>query len=308
MKLSIPAGTTSKRIAIFIQDSSSTTGAGLTGLTNASGSLTCYTWIDTDGNVGGTSQALQSATLGTWTTRGFIQKDSTNLPGFYEFGIPDALLAAGVKWAIIMLKGAANMAPLPIEIEVTATSNQDGVHGGLSCLPNTAVTTNASLLTSGTGTDQLSVASGRIDAGKILGTAISTPATAGILDVNVKNMNNVAGTPITTIKAVQGLATDGVVPTVTNLTNAPTAGDLTATMKTSVVTAVGTTLVCTEPTAVPAASPTLIAAISWLLSLSRNKITQTATTQILKADDGSTTVATSTVSDDATTATRGKFA
>lgn len=39
------------------------------------------------------------------------------------------------------------------------------------------------------------------DARDILGTAISTPATAGILDVNVKNMNNVAATAITTINA-----------------------------------------------------------------------------------------------------------
>lgn len=53
------------------------------------------------------------------------------------------------------------------------------------------------------------------------GTNVATPATAGIPDVNVKNMNNVAATPITTIKAVQGLATDGVVPTVTTLTNLP---------------------------------------------------------------------------------------
>jgi hypothetical protein len=65
---------------------------------------------------------------------------------------------------------------------------------------------------------------------------------------------------------------------------------------------------CTEPTAVIAASPTAIAALSWLATLSRNKITQTATTQIIKADDGSTTVATSTVSDDGTTFTRGEFA
>lgn len=65
---------------------------------------------------------------------------------------------------------------------------------------------------------------------------------------------------------------------------------------------------CTEPTAVIAASPTAIAALSWLATLSRNKITQTATTQILKADDGSTTVATSTLSDDGTTFTRGEFA
>jgi len=65
---------------------------------------------------------------------------------------------------------------------------------------------------------------------------------------------------------------------------------------------------CTEPTAVVAASPTAIAALSWLLTLSRNKITQTATTQLLKADDGTTTVATSTISDDGTTFTRGEFA
>ena len=49
------------------------------------------------------------------------------------------------------------------------------------------------------------------------GTQVATPATAGIPDVNVKNMNNVAATPITTIKAVQGLAVDGVITTLTNL-------------------------------------------------------------------------------------------
>lgn len=65
---------------------------------------------------------------------------------------------------------------------------------------------------------------------------------------------------------------------------------------------------CTEPTAVVAASPTAIAALSWLLTLSRNTITQTSTTQILKADDTTTTVASSTVSDDGTTFTRGEFA
>lgn len=106
-------------------------------------------------------------------------------------------------------------------------------NGGWTALPDTAATTNASLLTSGTGTDQLSVTSGRIDIGKALGTAVTldannvlnvsskywagglipapnvtgvplvddkyllgtiyiTPATAGIQDINVKNINNVA--------------------------------------------------------------------------------------------------------------------
>ena len=54
-----------------------------------------------------------------------------------------------------------------------------------------------------------------------LGTAV-TAATAGIPDVNVKNMNNVAATNITTINANIGLATAGTITTLTNLPAMPT--------------------------------------------------------------------------------------
>ncbi|HND25060.1 MAG TPA: hypothetical protein PK229_12125 [Rhodocyclaceae bacterium] len=63
-----------------------------------------------------------------------------------------------------------------------------------------------------------------------------------------------------------------------------------------------------EPSAVPAVTATWAEALAWLLVLSRNLITQTATTQTLKADDGSTTIATSTHSDDGTTHSRGEWA
>lgn len=63
-----------------------------------------------------------------------------------------------------------------------------------------------------------------------------------------------------------------------------------------------------ELSAVPAANAPLWTAIKWMFMKSRNLVTETATTQIVKADNGTTTVATSTVSDDNTTATRGKFA
>lgn len=62
-----------------------------------------------------------------------------------------------------------------------------------------------------------------------------------------------------------------------------------------------------EPTSVPAANATPLQKIAWLAMLARNKITQTATAQIVKADDGTTTVGTSPVSDDGTTFTRGEF-
>lgn len=192
-KDAIVKGATSVLDEIFIQDSSSTTGAGLTGLTSASGSLVCCRGRDDDGNAGGTAITLTSTgTLGTWASGWFKEKDATNMPGIYEIGYTNASLATGSKRVTIYFKGATNMAPCVLQIKLTGTDDQDAVHGGMSALPNTAVTTNASLLTSGTGTDQLSVATGRVDLGKILGTAVSSPATAGILDINVKNINNVA--------------------------------------------------------------------------------------------------------------------
>jgi hypothetical protein len=44
-----------------------------------------------------------------------------------------------------------------------------------------------------------------------------------------------------------------------------------------------------------------------MATVARNKITNTVSTMTLYADDNTTSVAASTVSDDGTTATRGKF-
>lgn len=63
----------------------------------------------------------------------------------------------------------------------------------------------------------------------------------------------------------------------------------------------------TEPTSVPASTASLAAKISWVYTLGRNKLTQTATTQTLRNDGDSLTIGTSTVSDDTTTFTRGEF-
>ena len=62
-----------------------------------------------------------------------------------------------------------------------------------------------------------------------------------------------------------------------------------------------------ESTGVPAATSTLVDKIRWLFTLSRNKLTQNATTQTLRNDADSATIATSTVSDDGTTMSRGEW-
>lgn len=155
-KLQLKAGTTSKDINIFAQDSSVATGAGLTGLVFNSGSLTAY--YHRQGAASAVAITLATKTVGTWATGGFVVVDGTNMPGLYELGIPDAALAAGAAWAIIMLKGAANMAPVVLEIELTANDNQDSVRGGMTALPNAAAGANGGLPT-GNASGQVAVAS-----------------------------------------------------------------------------------------------------------------------------------------------------
>ena len=166
MKISRQVGTTSQICEIMILNSGSTTGAGLTGLTNSTSGLICYYKRNTgSASVAVTLDAV--STLGTYEPSSnshgaFLVVDGTNMPGLYEFQLPNNALASGADSVVFYLSGAANMAPCVLEIELTATSNQDGVHGGMNCLPNTACTTNASLLTSGTGTDQIANSAGKL--------------------------------------------------------------------------------------------------------------------------------------------------
>lgn len=116
MKLEIKKGQTSKLIEVFISDSSSTTGAGLTGLVYNSASLTAYYYRS--GAASATVITLVTMTVGTWASGGFKEIDAANLPGWYQLGIPDAALVTGVDQIGMHLKGATNMAPLPLEIQL----------------------------------------------------------------------------------------------------------------------------------------------------------------------------------------------
>src|SRR5581483_8175872 len=190
---------------VFVQNAGATNGAGLTGLTQASSGLTCYYHVDNSNTY--VAMTLVTATLGTFTANGFIVVDGTNMPGMYQLMPPNAAFSnTTARRVTFYLQGVTNMAPCVLEIALKGVDTQDAVHGGMSSLPNTAVTTNASLITSGTSTDQLSVSGGRgkADVSYWNGTVVSTPATAGIPDINVKNINNVAATSVTTINANLG--------------------------------------------------------------------------------------------------------
>lgn len=119
--MKLKRGSTSVRRLIFIADSSSTTGAGLANLVyNSSGLVAYYFAGDLSNEV---QITLATATLGTFASGGFIAVDNTNMPGWYEIGIPDAALDAGNEVAI-QLRGATNMVPVNIYIELDAFDYQ----------------------------------------------------------------------------------------------------------------------------------------------------------------------------------------
>lgn len=154
-KLSLKAGTTSKSVGIFVQDASSSTGVGLSGLAYNTANLVAYYFQPGVTDATSITLATLASETAAYSSGGFKEIDSTTMKGCYRFDIPNAVLT-GATSVIVMLSGAANMVPVVLEIELTAWNNQDTVRGGLTALPNTACTTNASLLTSGAGTDQIS--------------------------------------------------------------------------------------------------------------------------------------------------------
>ena len=117
-KLAIKKASTDVTTYVFIQDSSKTTGVGLTGLVyNTTDLVASYV------RPLGTRQALTLATLAAADSAhsdgGFKEVDATNMPGVYRLDLPDAVCATGVPSVVVMLKGATNMSPVVLEIQLT---------------------------------------------------------------------------------------------------------------------------------------------------------------------------------------------
>lgn len=136
MKLARKKGATSQTVYLFIQDSSSTTGAGLTGLAFNTASLVAY-YVRGLGSATAITLATQTVT-GTYSSGGFVEVSSSNMPGVYRLDIPNTALATGADSVVIMLKGATNMAPVALEIDLDAMVDVSHWNGTAVATPVTA--------------------------------------------------------------------------------------------------------------------------------------------------------------------------
>ena len=147
--------TTSKIIEITLRDS--TTGQGKTGVSFASvtGSY-C--------REGGTRVAITmaSGTAGDAYSSGkWCEVDATNMPGLYQVHIPNAALATGVNGVTLQFKVSGAIDKV-VKIGLVGANIQDAVRLGLTALPNVASGSAGAIITSGTGTAQLSTSSGQV--------------------------------------------------------------------------------------------------------------------------------------------------
>jgi hypothetical protein len=115
MSESLYAGMTSQTIDVFLGDSSSTTGGGLTGLTHSSSGLTAYYRKGATGTATAITLATQTVG-GAWSSGGFVQVDSTNMPGVYRFDVPNAAVDTE-GFVTIYFRGATNLVPTALRID-----------------------------------------------------------------------------------------------------------------------------------------------------------------------------------------------
>ena len=100
------------------------------------------------------------------------------MPGVYRFDVPDAVFAASADKGIVMVSGASGMAPIVLEYDLVAYDPQDTVRLGLTALPNVTSGSAGAIITSGTGTAQLSVSSGAVTVGTINSSVITATSIA----------------------------------------------------------------------------------------------------------------------------------
>jgi hypothetical protein len=198
-----------------------TTGAPLTGLTEASAGLIIGTIVDNEATTTryrASSSEIETITaLGTFAapTSGkvrFKEVDATNHPGVYEIQVADARFSvASAKRMIVSWSGASNLLAGDYEIQLTQFDAYDAVRLGLSALPAVAAEGLGGLFTRGTGAGQINQAAN------------------GMIDTNPVRLNNVSQSLLDlkdfvddgydpSTNKVQGVV---LVDTATTLTNAP---------------------------------------------------------------------------------------
>jgi hypothetical protein len=154
MKISRPVGHTGEKLNIFIQNATVSTGAGLANVSSEDVSYTIYRSDMTALSTGTCSTS--SGSLGLYFASTLVQLSSTDALGWYQFHVPNFAFAGGTS-AILHMYGAASMAPVPVEIDLS-THARVTVPVGVSTL-STPVTASSGVVSVSSATIPFGVSS-----------------------------------------------------------------------------------------------------------------------------------------------------
>ena len=172
----IYAGLTSQSIDVMIYDSSSTAGAGLSGLVYNSSGLKAYYRIGATGSVTAITLATQTA-AGAWSSGGFVEVDATNMKGVYRLDVPNAV-AATAAMVSIYLYGATNMMAVAQRVDCRAVPVDLKLIAGQTANAAAAVTFPATIAS----TTNITSASGIVPAtGALTNAQAATIPTSGTI-------------------------------------------------------------------------------------------------------------------------------
>src|SRR5262245_29997342 len=130
MSYALKKGTTSKILLVYALDASDMR-SGKTGLNSRTANASAAYIREGEAQV--RQIPLADGKLGEHRAGSFIEIDDKLLPGVYQFGLPDEVLAAGAETVTLVLRFPAAVIE-PISIHLVAYDPQDADRLGMSAL------------------------------------------------------------------------------------------------------------------------------------------------------------------------------
>jgi hypothetical protein len=130
MSYALKKGTTSKILLVYALDTADTR-SGKTGLNSQTAD--CSAAYIREGEAQVARIPLVEGKLGEHRAGSFVEIDSKLLPGVYQFGVPNEMLAPGAETVTLMLKFPGAVIE-PISIHLVAYDPQDADRLGMTAL------------------------------------------------------------------------------------------------------------------------------------------------------------------------------
>lgn len=130
MSYALKKGTRSKILLVYALDAADLR-LGKTGLSSRTADSSAAYVREGEAQVRRTP--LVEGKLGEHRAGSFVEIDSKLLPGLYQFGVPDEMLAAGAETVTLMLKFPGTVIE-PISIHLVAYDPQDAERLGMTAL------------------------------------------------------------------------------------------------------------------------------------------------------------------------------